>query len=101
MHLIEILLPVFDNDGERFPETKFTALRAQLTERFGGATAFMRAPAHGTNEDGDKVQQDDIVIVEVMAENLDRDWWATYRRQLEKDFAQDEIVIRATSIDRL
>jgi hypothetical protein len=35
-----------------FSEAKFTALRAQLTERFGVVTAFIRAPARGTNEDG-------------------------------------------------
>jgi hypothetical protein len=38
MHLIEILLPVRDNHGRPFPETKFTAIREALTNRFGGAT---------------------------------------------------------------
>ena len=101
MQLVEILLPVFGNEGALFPEGKFTAVRAELTKRFGGVTAFMRAPAHGTNEDGGKVQHDDIVIMEVMTDKLDRHWWATYRQQLEEAFDQDEIVIRATAIDRL
>jgi hypothetical protein len=100
MHLVEILLPIFGNEGDRFPEAKFTAVRAHLRRRFGGVTAFMHSPAHGTSQDGGKVQHDDIVIMEVMTENLDRDWWSTYRRRLERDFAQDEIVIRATGIDR-
>lgn len=101
MHLVEILLPVLDNGGTRFPEAKFTAVQAELTKRFGGVTAFMRAPAHGTNEDGGKVEHDDIAILEVMTDKLDRHWWATYRQLLEEAFDQDEIVIRATAIDRL
>ena len=101
MHLVEILLPLRDNQGQPFPEAKFVAIREKLTSRFGGATAFTRAPAQGTFEDKGKVQHDDIVIFEVMADALDRDWWEAYRTALEEDFAQDEIVIRATEITRL
>jgi hypothetical protein len=101
MHVVEILLPLSDNDGRRFPEQKFAAVRCALTERFGGATSFTRAPAHGTFVEGGSVQHDDIVIFEVMTHTLDRDWWAAYRSTLEDEFAQDEIVIRATKVDRL
>ena len=58
----------------------------------------MRAPAHGTTEDKGQVQHDDIVILEVMTEALDRNWWASYRTRLEEEFGQDEIVIRATAM---
>ena len=98
MHLVEILLPVFGNDGNRLAAAKFTTVREALTERFGGVTAFMRAPAHGTNEDKGQVQHDDIVSMEVMTEVLDRDWWASYRTWLEEEFGHDEIVIRATAM---
>jgi hypothetical protein len=101
VHLIEILLPVRDNDGNRFSDSTFAGVRKLLTERFGGVTAFMRAPAHGTNESNGTVQQDDVVIFQVMAEALESDWWARYRRELENIFAQDEIVIRAMPIIRL
>jgi hypothetical protein len=101
MHLVEILLPVRDNDGRRFGEDMFSAVRQHLTDHFGGVTAFMRAPAHGTNESNGTVQHDDIVIFEVMTDTLERKWWATYRRELERRFAQDEIVIRASAMERL
>jgi hypothetical protein len=101
MHLVEILLPVSDNDGKRFPEQKFAALRQELTDLFRGATAFTRAPAQGTFEDKGKVQRDDILIFEVMTERLDRTWWASYRSKLEAEFAQDEIVVRTSPIERL
>jgi hypothetical protein len=42
-----------------------------------------------------------VVIVEVMADELDRAWWAGYRRVLESRFRQDEILIRATPRERL
>jgi hypothetical protein len=36
-----------------------------------------------------------------MVEHLDRDWWARYRQSLEQEFAQDEILIRASQTERL
>jgi len=61
----------------------------------------MRTPAQGTFESGGGVQHDEIVIMEIMTDQLDRDWWAAYRKQLEIDFMQDEIVIRASIIEKL
>lgn len=101
MHLIEILLPLRDNEGRAFSAEKFSRIRQTLAERFGGVTAFMRAPAHGIDHDGGQLRQDDIVIIEVMTSSLETDWWGAYRQQLEADFAQDEIVIRASAITKL
>jgi hypothetical protein len=101
MHLVEILLPLSDNDGRRFETHMYARVREELTKRFGGVTAFTRAPAEGTNEAQGKIVHDDIVVMEVMIETLERAWWAAYRKTLERDFAQDEIVIRATAITRL
>ena len=102
MHLVQILLPLNDPDGRPFPRAHYDGLALQLTERFGGVTAYTRAPAVGLWEDGsgDKVH-DQVVVYEVMAEPLDRDWWATLRRELEARFEQDELVIRAHPIERL
>lgn len=52
MHLIEILLPLNDNEGRPFESEKFSAIRESLTERFGGLTAFTRSPAQGTTREG-------------------------------------------------
>jgi hypothetical protein len=43
LFLVEFLLPVADNDGARIPKNEFDRVRRELTERFGGVTAFMRA----------------------------------------------------------
>jgi hypothetical protein len=96
MHLVEIFLPLSDKVGKRFDAEKYAAVRQLLTDRFGGMTAFTRAPAQGMTLDGGKIVHDDIVVFEVMTESLDADWWLGYRRRLEQDFGQDEILIRAS-----
>jgi len=101
MHLIEILLPLFDNDGRRFEPALFGAVRKELLDHFGGLTAFTRSPAEGVWEQESGVARDEIVIFEVMSDWIDRSWWRGYRAELEARFRQDEIVIRAREIDRL
>jgi hypothetical protein len=66
-------------------------------------TAHTQAPAEGIwTESGDtQPTHDEIVIFEVMADTLERDWWADYRRELERRFRQREIIIRAQSIEQL
>ncbi|HEV2761494.1 MAG TPA: hypothetical protein VGV38_00770 [Pyrinomonadaceae bacterium] len=102
MYLIEILLPVYDNEGRPFGAEAFDRVRNELADRFGGVTAFRRAPAEGVWKETDGgVSRDRIVIFEVMAEKLDRAWWVGFRRELERRFAQDEVVVRATATERL
>jgi len=47
MHLIQLLIPIYDNEGRPFQRDKFDGVRAQLIERFGGLTAFVQSPALG------------------------------------------------------
>ena len=47
MHLVQLLLPLYDNSGNAFSETVFSGIRGELTEGFGGVTAFTSAPAKG------------------------------------------------------
>jgi hypothetical protein len=103
MQLVQILLPLRDNEGKPFPPAEFARLRTVLTDRFGGLTAYTRAPAQGIwdPEDGPGEQRDDVVIYEVMADPLDRAWWAALRRELEERFRQDEVVVRASEVERL
>lgn len=102
MHLVQLLLPVYDNEGRAFETELFARVRRELTERFGGVTAYTRAPASGawTEADG-RVVRDDIFIYEVMLERLDRDWWRSYREELRRAFRQDELVIRITGVELL
>jgi hypothetical protein len=98
-HLVEILLPLYDNTGHRFGNEPFDATRRELMEQFGGLTAHMRAPARGVwKADDGEVSRDDIVIFEVMTDAVDEAWWARYKTTLEARFRQDEIVIRASAV---
>lgn len=101
MQLVEIFLPLSDNDDKPFASSCYETVRKELTDRFGGVTSFGRAPAHGTfRSDGDLVH-DDIVVFEVMTGEVDRAWWSDYRKTLEKRFDQNEVLIRATRIERI
>ena len=102
MQLVEILLPLYDDRGRQWPQSAFDTVRTELTERFGGVTAFTRSPAVGLWEDpAGRVRRDDVIVLEVMADELDRAWWTRYRRELEARFHQQELVVRAVGCERL
>ena len=103
MDLVQILLPLRDNEGEPFPGADFTRVRAELVERFGGVTAHLQAPAQGVwkDEQEGKVERDEIVVIEVMADALDRAWWKGYCEELRRRFRQDSLVVRAMEMERL
>lgn len=101
MHLVQIILPRYGNSGEAIDANRFREVRQTLLDRFGGVTAFTRAPAQGLWQDGSGVQRDEVLLYEVMVQELDRSWWAAYRTELEASFEQKELVIRAHRIERL
>ena len=102
MHLIEILLPLYANDGTPQPVGRFRATERELVERFGGVTTFLRSPARGKwVREGERVERDEIVTCEVMVESLDPSWWQSYRKELEERFEQDELVVRSFVIEKL
>lgn len=101
MHLVQLLLPIHDN--ERRPrDRELAAVRQELTEKFGGVTAYQRAPASGVwKRTEGEVDVDEVVMVEVVVETFNREWWTQYRQDLERRFAQDAIHARAMAIDLL
>jgi len=96
-YLVEILLPVTGDDGR----TVLERVRNELTEAFGGVTMHLNAPAEGLWENDGDVDRDRIVVVDIMTDELDRQWWKAYRRELEIRIGQEEIVVCATEICRL
>src|SRR5437868_5340888 len=98
MHLVEIFLPLSDNEGRRFAAATFARVREELIDKFGGLTAFSHAPAEGTETERGGQRHDELVVFEIMTEQLDQAWWTAYRRQLETTFRQDRILIRSSEI---
>jgi|SRR5690349_20234600 hypothetical protein len=101
MYQIEIFLPLYDNEGRAFARGEFDRVRRELTDRFGGVTAFTRAPAEGVWKEGGEETRDQIVIFEVMVARLDREWWGMFRAELGRRFRQEELLIRASEIEKL
>ncbi|ABQ26394.1 hypothetical protein Gura_2209 [Geotalea uraniireducens Rf4] len=102
MHLIQILLPLYDNEGKPFPQHEFELVRDELTERFGGLTTYVRSPAKGLwKETSTTTVHDDIVIYEVMTEQLDQDWWRGYREELAARYRQEMLIVRVSEVQLL
>lgn len=102
MYLIQLLLPASVMPGGAAASEPVTQTRRELTEAFGGLTAYLRTPALGiwTSPEGGRAQ-DDVVMVEVVAERFDRGWWREYSGRLAQRFGQDAIHVRALQIDLL
>ncbi len=95
MYLIQLLLPLHDNERNEFAPEAYSGVRSELTEQFGGLTVYTRAPALGLwKPNGSEASSDDIVIFEVMADHLDVDWWRDYKHDLARRFRQEMLVIR-------
>lgn len=102
MHLIRMLLPLYDNAGEQLPAHLFDQVFDELTHKFGGVTAYQRSPAEGAwKPPGERIVHDDVVLYEIMVETLDRAWWHDYRHTLESRFEQDKLLILALATETL
>ena len=99
MVLIQLLLPITDDSGDR-ATTALAETRRELVDRFMGVTAYVRSPAKGlwTAPDG-HTEADDVVMVEVVTDTFDRAWWRTYSARLAQRFAQDTIHVRALPVE--
>jgi hypothetical protein len=100
--LVQLLLPLTDNDGRAFAPDVYADLHETLTARFGGLTAYMRSPAEGlwaprTGE----LNRDRVVLVEVMDTDFDAHWWRSCRTTLERVLRQESVVIRALPMEQL
>ena len=102
MHLVQVLLPLFDNSGRRFEEADYLAVKARFTEKFGGVTVYIRSPAEGAWEGpSGAASHDEIVIFEVMTARLEKAWWRRMRADLARTFRPEQLVIRTHPIEIL
>ncbi|MCE7063493.1 hypothetical protein [Dyadobacter sp. CY343] len=99
MQLIQVFIPIYDQAGSRFEQRFFDQLKEKLTGRFGGVTIYQRAPATGLWKEGNEAVHDEMVIYEVMAQELDLDFWKSYKADLEMQFQQQQILIRSSEIN--
>ena len=97
LFLIQLLLPA---SNDRKDDAAFSKTKDELVERFGGVTAYTHSPAQGVwiSPDGGKAR-DSMLMVEVLAEELDTPWWRSYKTTLAARFAEKEIHVRALHAD--
>jgi hypothetical protein len=101
-HLVQILLPLRKRDSSDVPAALFAEVRGELTQRFGGVTAYSRSPATGLWKNTEaEVEREQVIMVEVVVDAFDPDWWTRYRDRLAKRFDQEEIHARAIAIERI
>ena len=102
MVLIQLLLPTAPAAGLEDGLTPLAQTHQELTARFNGLTAYVRAPAKGlwTAPDG-HTEQDDVVMVEVVTDTFDKTWWRHYATTLAVRFDQERIHLRALAVDML
>ena len=99
-HLVQVLLPMQRQDGSSVGADEFARVRVELTERFGGVTAYTRSPATGLWKTADdEIERDQVIMVEVVVDEFDRGWWLAYRGHLETRFSQEKIHTRALAIE--
>jgi len=102
MQLVQVFVPViWKEDPARFASEVGNVVQ-ELTERFGGATSFVRGAAAGRwkNDDGE-VEADDVVVVEVQVSAVSVPWWSAFQTRLERRFGQDEILVRYHDVHAL
>ena len=99
MQLIQLLLPLYTEQGKPFPTSFYEEVKKELTHKFAGLTAYTRSPATGLwkKEEGEIIR-DDIYVYEVMTDHLDKEYWTSYKLKLQQLFNQDELVIRASEM---
>ena len=101
MQIVEVFLPLDRGDGSPIEPELLEGFVAGLADRFGGATAYSRAPAEGIWKGDDGLERDRVLVVEVMLETLDEEWWSAYRSRLEAELDQEQILIRVTSCRKI
>jgi hypothetical protein len=97
--LIQMLLPTRSSEGTVFPDDLLRTTRQELIDRFGGLTAYTRAPATGVWTSPERgVEVDSVVMIEVLSEVFDTTWWRSYAETLKERFRQETIHIRANDV---
>jgi hypothetical protein len=97
-YVVQILVPTETGKGEPVSKEWFDNFLQELTDKFGGATGFVRAPGQGLWRSDGTTERDTIAVIEVMAAKLAPEFWRSLRERLQRELSQEEIVIRAQEI---
>jgi hypothetical protein len=98
----DLYIPLHYNDGTRVEPDKIAALKARLTERFGGLTFFPQQN-EGSWRVGNVTFCDEIVILRILAEEtrLAREFFTALKEELKAGWSQEEVLIVERKVEIL
>jgi len=98
----DIFIPLNYNDGSSIEAKKYKKLQKTLLTNFDGLTYFPQ-PSQGFWKMGKVTYQDEIVIYRVLAFDVARArrFLAQLKKELKKDFQQEEILIIERDVETL
>jgi hypothetical protein len=96
MNVVEVFLPLDSGAGIPIDREVIEGIVRGLADRFGGATAFTREPADGLWKTATTLEPDRIIVIEVVIDEVDDEWWRAYRQRLEGQLDQEQVMIRVT-----
>jgi hypothetical protein len=100
--LIELFLPLNRRDGLPIDQAVFDRIKKNLTERFGGVTAFALAPAEGVwKSPTSETVEERVAVFQVMVKEIDVGWWRACRQDLERELDQEEILVRSLYMNKI
>jgi hypothetical protein len=102
MQLVQIFLPLYNNNKQEFDRPLYDDLRTLLKDQFGGVTFYRSAPVEGLwRDENGTTNYDELIIAEVMLVDVNKEWWQQFKQLLKQIFSQEEILIRSIAFEKL
>jgi hypothetical protein len=97
----DIYVPIYDNQGKKYPEDLLESFKKRLIDKFGGLTDT-RFRNEGTWKTGRVIQHDEIVIWKALSQGSDeKDYMIAIKNEMRQALAQDEILIIQRQVEAL
>lgn len=96
----EIYLPLKRPDGSSVSETEIAKIKSKLTEVFGGYTHFNQC-YEGAWKVGRVTFYDEVTILRVLDDGSANFDMSAFRKKLEADLMQEEVLIVVRSVETI
>ena len=90
--ITQVLLPIFDNRGRRFPRALYRPFHQRMVERFDGWTQKHRAVGAWQSPTG-VLYIDKHFVYEIAHKTRSLAYWRAEKARLKREFEQEEIWI--------
>ncbi|MGI8604942.1 MAG: hypothetical protein ACR2OZ_18380 [Verrucomicrobiales bacterium] len=100
MREYELYVPLCYNDGRVVESEKLTHLKKRLVDQFGGLTHFPQE-SEGLWKIGAHTFRDKIVILRVIADHDQQDYFSELKAEVEREWAQEDFLIITREVSTL